>query len=464
MTILSILVFLAPVLTGILFVHLLWAERTLQAILFKIFLGAGLGLGVNSLLYFAVLMGGLDARLLLAIQLAVVLVLIIFTIRKALAESWPAWKTPALSPVQWILLGAMFAALILSGLTYLNYSQARPQGAHDAWSIWNRAARFIYRDPANWTATASPDLYWATHPDYPLLVPLNVAWGWAIVQGETHRIPQVQSALFTFSLIGLMFASVGLVRSIGQASLASIVLMSTPVLVGSGFSQISDIPLSFFILAACVLMYLYFKLDHPVLMILSGFSAGLAAWTKNEGLLFVLVSFLGLLLAGRNKITAVLLPYLEGLAIPMLVVLYFKYVIAPENDIFSLGGGNTAALIADLSRYRLIIQAFFKEMWTYTGRPISLILLLAIYAAILRFDPPPRTQAGARAIAAIVVLQILGYCAIYVLTPHDLAWHLNFSFTRLIFHVYPAALFLCFTSLNEPERAFPVKMQPQAVN
>jgi hypothetical protein len=454
MTLVSFLVFLAPTLAGILIVHLVWSERRPMAVLFKIFLGAGVGLGVNSLIYFLCLLNTVNQQSIFTIQILLLVLLMIITIANETRRSVSAFRVPIVSRLQVALLTASLAAVILSGFIFLNLSIARPQGTYDTWGIWNRAARFIYRDPENWKATASPELYWATHPDYPLLVPLNVAWGWARVGAENQRIPQMQSALFTFASIGLMFTSIGLVRTLGQASLASLILMATPILLDSGYSQISDIPLSFFILATCVLMYFYFKFQKPPLLILSGVAAGLAAWTKNEGAMFVVVSFIGLSLASRRNISRTLFPYLLGLLVPLLIVLYFKLVIAPGNDIFSLGDGNTAALITDLSRYWQILRALFKELANYAGWPVSIFILLAVYAALMRFDIAPDAHAGTRAVAGIVIFQLLGYCAIYVLTPHDLAWHLNFSFARLIFHFYPAGIFLYFCSVTAPEKVF----------
>lgn len=454
MTLVSVFVFLAPVLAGLLIVHLNWQERTAWAILFKICLGAGLGLGISSLVYFLGLLGAMDRQGIFIVQVLLLVLIILIAVLREKGKKEFTLGLPSLSGVQLALFVAALAAVVLSGLIYINLTQTRPQGTYDAWSIWNRAARFIYRDPENWSATASPQLYWAAHPDYPLLIPMNVAWGWDIVGTESQRIPQVQSALFTFASIGLMFTSIGMLRTMGQASLASIILMSTPVLLEAGYPQIADIPLSFFILASCVLMYMYFRYESPVLLVLSGFAAGLAAWTKNEGLLFVMTSFTGLLVVARGNFRRTLVTYLAGLAIPMAVVLYFKLAIAPPNDMLSMGEASLVDRFTEGSRFWLVGQALFKELWNYAGWPGGIVLQLAGYAFLVRLDIPAGARRGSLVVAVIVLAQILGYCIIYVLTPHDLAWHLNFSFARLIFHIYPAAIFLYFCSVTDPERIF----------
>jgi hypothetical protein len=55
-------------------------------------------------------------------------------------------------------------------------------------------------------------------------------------------------------------------------------------------------------------------------------------------------------------------------------------------------------------------------------------------------------------LAALPALQFLGYFAVYVLTPHDLVWHMGTALTRLILHLSPAILFLFFCALPAPER------------
>jgi hypothetical protein len=456
MTVLSFIAYLVPALLGILIVHFMWDERNGLGIFLKLCLGAGLGLGGNSLVYFLTLLFGVDHQTLLFAQGGfLVLLFAIAMYRENKSGRRAIFEPSSLSRLQFILVSAALLAVVIAGFIFINLSTARPQGARDAWSIWNRAARFIYRDPENWQATLAPELYWATHPDYPLLIPLNVAWGWETINKETNRTPMVQSALFVFGTIGLMFASVGLARSVGQASLATLVLIGTPILLDIGYAQISDIPLGFFILAASALMYLHFKYEDSNLLVLSGFSAGLAAWTKNEGMLFVITSFSALLLfASRKNTTRILARYAAGLAAPLLMILYFKFFLAPPNDIFSSAESNLLENVTALPRYGLILKYFLESLAAFPGWSLNIFIQLAIYAAIMKWDIPSWSNLGNRLVSSIIVFQLAGYCLIYLVTPHDLEWHLYFSFTRLIFHLYPAGIFLFFSVINEPEKVF----------
>jgi hypothetical protein len=83
MIILSFLIFLAPVISGVLLVHWLWSERTGMAMLLKLCLGIGLGLGANSFVYFLSLLLGLDFRILEILQISILVFLAILTVVKA---------------------------------------------------------------------------------------------------------------------------------------------------------------------------------------------------------------------------------------------------------------------------------------------------------------------------------------------------------------------------------------------
>lgn len=49
----------------------------------------------------------------------------------------------------------------------------------------------------------------------------------------------------------------------------------------------------------------------------------------------------------------------------------------------------------------------------------------------------------------MVVLQLGGYYLIYLITPHPVAWQLEFSLDRLLLHVYPVMLFLWFALVRD---------------
>ncbi|MBL8062773.1 MAG: glycosyltransferase family 39 protein [Anaerolineales bacterium] len=444
MTLLSFITFIPTVILGTLIVHLIWPEKSLTAILLKFSLGTGLGLGISSILYFLVLQIAPGRVNMLILQAILLIPLFIASYSKAKFPRIADLQIPAMSWLQWGLFTIFIASLVISGLVFVNYITSRPQGVFDAWSIWNRAARFIHRDPENWIATLSPELPLLRHADYPLLIPLNVAWGWDLLGNETLRISMMQSILFTFGTIFLMFSALASTQTLGQASLASVILMGISGIVASGTNLVADVPVTYFVLASGILMYMFTQRNEFPLLILSGFMAGLAGWTKNEGLLFIAVSPFALIAAAPSKIRQSFLYYMAGLIIPLLVILYFK-TLAPANDLMTNSGASLIEKITDLTRYELIIRSFATDVFRRET------IFLFIYMLIMWNGFAWKRWHGILALAMLLVLQVLGYAGIYLITPYDLEWHLVTSQYRLFMQIIPLALFLCFSISTDPE-------------
>lgn len=454
MTAPSLLIFLLPALIGSFLIHLLWPERSGLALLLKVSLGVGAGLGLSSFLFFLSLLIAPGKINMLVVQTILLIALALAVIVRERGKKWPALKWPALSSLQWGLVGAVFLALIFAGLTFFNIYNARTQGAFDAWGIWNRAARFIYRDPENWRATTSASLYYLAHADYPLLVPLNVTWGWEILGSETPRLPMMQGLFFLLACVGVLFASVSLTKSLGQASLASLILMGTPMFLLTGAGQLSDVPVAYFMLSTCALIFLYFKSRQSSLLVLAGFMAGLGGWSKNEGLLLIAGSLAVLVVLTFNDKWKPLLWYIAGLTLPLVVILYFKIALVQPSELLAGGNNDRLAKILDLSRYWIILKHLGQEFLLFGNWPFSILIGLIVYAFVMNAGFPFNSMRGFYAVAAIIALQLLGYCAIFVITPYDLEWHIRTSLGRLALHVFPAGVFLLFSSITEPEKVF----------
>jgi hypothetical protein len=489
----SILIYIPAVAIGFLLVHLLWPERGMFALLFKFFLGIGAGLGLTSLLYFIILLVMPVGFPFLTLQIIILFILFFLTIRRERNMQYATRNISSRSEAErtnyelritnyqsLITYYSLLASILITLASFINFSIRRDQGAFDAWMIYNRAARFIFRDPANWQATLSPDLYWGFHADYPLLVSSNVAWAWTALGTENIRVPLVQSGLFLFACIGLLFTALAQVKGIRQAGLAAIILMSISGFVRSGSGQTADVPLAFFMLASMTIMSLRARSakQSPVMdddqtedvraersrsvllgkatfsgsdifLVLSGFMAGLAGWTKNEGLLFITVSVVILFLFFTwTKSLREFIYFGLGLAFPALVILYFKS-ITPAGDLFSGSLADILARITDPTRYLLILKSLGSEFLSFGGWPVPLLLFIVLLFLVFGSKPEAEMKQTLRALSAIIVLQLLGYLAIYLITPHDLSWQIDTAFDRNVLQIFPSFLFLFFASIRD---------------
>lgn len=451
----GLLVYFPAILVGFFLVHLIWPQRDLMGLLLTFFLGIGAGLGLTSFLYFIVLLLAPSGTFFISLQLAVLVVLLLLILYRERNTKWSF--SFQLTRPQLFLFLAFCIFLLITLASFINFSVRRDQGAFDAWMIYNRAARFIYRDTTHWQATLSPELYWGFHPDYPLMISLNVAWAWNILGSENIRAPLMQSGFFLFACIGLLFTGLARTKSIGQASIAAILLMSVSGFVRSGSGQTADVPLIFFLLAGIILLYLATQQnDATSLYILAGFMTGLAGWAKNEGLLAGVVTLVVLFLYSLNQ--KKLLPFLQfivGFFLPSVIVLYFKIALAPPSDLFVGSLSDNLAKVVDPQRYFLIFKAILDQILHFGDWPFSIILSLLVYGLVFGFKVTEYSRDAIRIIMAIIGLQLLGYIGVYLITPHDLAWHLGTSFSRTIMQVFPPLLFLFFCAIPEPEKLFP---------
>ena len=452
----SLAVFAPPILSGVLIAHFLWpGKNDLIGISLKLFLGIGLGLGISSLFYFIYLIFFAGAPYFLYIEFVLFFILLAvayFTQKKAVYARAPRLQINFLQIA--ILMIAGFVT-VTSFISLVNYSRQRANGDWDAWMIFNRAARFIYRGPETWQDAFSKDIDLIFHADYPPLLALNIASRWGILNKETNYVPMFLGFLFSLAALGLCFSALASLKSLGQAGLGLILLAGVSFFLSEGGRETADLPLAYYILASVVLLFFYYHENRPILMVFAGFTAGLAAWTKNEGSLFVFASLGVIAVDGLWKRSFQrIYTYLIGLLLPMGLLVYFKFYLAPPSEFFSAGKSKIIQDLMDLSRYQLIFD-YFKNFFLHVGgwENVGIFLILCFY--FLLFHSPIKNNSSAVVISiAVLACQIIGYYVLYLISPYDLVWHLSYSLNRLFVQVYPATVFTILIASYTPETIF----------
>lgn len=189
------------------------------------------------------------------------------------------------------------------------------------------------------------------------------------------------------------------------------------------------------------------------LPLLAGITAGLSAWTKNEGLLFLVAIVLAQFTAAASSRdwrvhTRQMLFFSAGLLPVLLIILYFKLSLAPPNDLISsLGWRTTVGRILDFSRYSLITRVFLEEMVRFP------VLLLAFYLLCLGIPSNEQRRSEGTPLLWVLGTMLLGYFLAYVTTPQNLSWHLDTSLRRLLLQLWPSAVFTFFLFVRTPEEA-----------
>jgi hypothetical protein len=273
------------------------------------------------------------------------------------------------------------------------------------------------------------------------------------------------SLIFTFATLGLLISSLATLRGFTSAAMAGIALASTPFFVEQAASQYADIPLSFFFLAAIALMHLYQQrsaTNHDGtergLLVLLGAATGFAAWTKNEGLLFLFAFLVSQIAsaawrrrppASESRLNSGhdLVVLLLAIVPFLLLILWFKHSIAPSGDLFS-GPEAMIHKILTPTRYWAILRWYGKEFLRFGNWVVPTTILFVAISFLGSSSGFRRQNTALRCSILTLALTFCGYFAVYVITPNDLYWHLRFSLNRLFLQVWPATIFLFFLSLN----------------
>ncbi len=404
--------------------------------------GAGTcaGIGISSCLFFVCRLAVPGApRLALFAEVAILIGLAYEIWRKRhMVTTAPAAQVP-FTP---LLALAIVLALAVATGAMADAWEANPQGNWDAWSIWNLRARFLAADGTLPQRAWSPALSW-THPEYPLLISAFVARCWTYSGSIADAGPIATSYVFFIALIAILTGGLAAWRSRTLGLLCGLALLGSPHFLHEVPAQYADIPLACYFAAAIM----FALLDRPLL---AGLFSGLAAWTKDEGLLFLVVFLAATAILRRSQFwrtAAAAMPFAILAAI-------FKFALAPRLTT-TFGGG-----AADPARIGQVLAALAHESAAMSMGWYHPLLPLIALAIALRFEKTRRQDllfAG-----SIPIAMLVGYVGIELITSNDLSWQLQTSLSRLLVQIWPALLLFVFACLRTPESAAIVEPQKKA--
>ena len=348
------------------------------------------------------------------------------------------------------LVGIVFvqAAVVATVIAVRSY-QAEPFGGWDAWAIWNMHARFFFHGGASWPELLRvPSIHW-THPDYPWVVSASIARVWTWIGSDAPWGAGIVSLAFAAATVALLVAIVDCVRGRVVAWIGGLALIGTPFFVT--FHEHADVPLGCAMLAALAAIVLVARQPQARggWWWLAGGCTGMAAWVKNEGLLFALVTAGVLALhTWRARTWRNAAGFVGGLALAALPLVAFKLVAGASNDLLEQPLGPRLAWLFDPRRHAIIGE------WLARAAPrfgewhvLPFVVMAAAFAA-----PGGRKLNGAeRTLPAIVLLMLAGYYVVYLLSPHNLSEHLETSLVRLLLQLWPLVILAwCLTVPADP--------------
>lgn len=339
---------------------------------------------------------------------------------------------------------ALFCGILFAILCFTTQILNEPHGELDAIGIWNYKARFFFR-AENWTDLFNVNV---AHKDYPLLIPSLISGIYTLIGKESIFVSIFVAATFTFSIPTLIYSSINIIKNNINASLVTLFFLMIPSYIERGAQQLADVPLALYILSTVVLLAQNKKfLSERSNLILAGLTSGFALWTKNEGLLFLLV--LILVFSYRNWIKKItkLKYFIIGIAPILFVYLSFKIGFPFKNDLFSrIELSKAIAQILDIERHKLISYRFSRLIKDIlqVAWPFLPILFLITTKKCIKLNQLKKNIK----FFLVPSITLLGYYCIYLISYVDLNWHLQTSLYRLFIQIIPSFLFAIGISID----------------
>lgn len=424
-----------------------WAWRTALAV--------PAGMGATSLVFFALTWSGAVSRVSILVTEGVILAACIAVLWRR--RSAPEADVRPARPFTWnwlLRIAALLAlALLLAGFQIT--TGAAPHGEWDASFIWNLRARFLASGTDAWQYAVSPSINreftGASHPGYPLLLSAFIARCWMLAGAVTQTAPAAASLAGSLATLLLLFAAAAWRRGESLALLAVLILLASELWVAQTAMQYSDVLLGLALLGAIAFCGAAIEEGWtPRLALLAGVMGGIAAWTKNEGLV-VLPGVLALVLwrGGWRPLGWAA----AGALPPALATFLLKTVLVTHvESTFPTTAGEVLARITTLERWLEAAKGYagaFADLGFAYTHPL---LLLAILAFALRDGGAERRRTAALAALPAAALLAGGFGAL-VVTSAQQGWHIGTAVSRLVAQLWPALLYSVALALKTPEEA-----------
>ncbi|MFZ5801786.1 MAG: hypothetical protein ACOY3K_01565 [Candidatus Omnitrophota bacterium] len=376
--------------------------------------------------------------------------------RRSFSSKLGLWiKTLAIA-VAWVLLGLVMVHFVRF---YLATILADPYGRWDARYMWIVKAKFFFRDPELWKNMFSPLIGWM-HPDYPLLFPGAVAWGWSWTGSEGLIWPHMIGWTFVMSAGTFVIWYLQEATSRRWIALAGgIFFFSVEVIAYWAGELYVDIPFCCLITAATAITVLAFRRAAPGLWILGGMLAGMAAWTKNEGLVFFVWILFGTVvwnwfrkgMRWREKAKNIILE-LSGAVVPLAAVIAHKVFLAPPGDFWNRkesAGQLFEMLFGDPAKTLTVLEGFWKYLFTNPDlKGVWILFLIAFFYRIFFTDF--RSKGGEGFIFLTVIFFWIAYAVAIHVSPLPVFMQIQSALDRLLLHLVGLAILFSFEAVSNP--------------
>jgi hypothetical protein len=357
-----------------------------------------------------------------------------------------------LFPDKFPAIDIILYSIIFFQITYvISYITMFPISGWDAWTIWFLKAEAFFID-GGVSVRFLLDGDYGHHPDYPLMIPLSVAWVY-FTMGKVNEI--AAKLIYPLQFLSLIFIFHYFVKKHSNQRMALLftaMISLTPIILvhAAGFPVriwtlytgdyvgYSDLTLSIIFFMAGAFLYLFIKEEKIPWAILAALFLAMGAWTKNEGLPFALF---GTLILTFHLARKKLWKHLTWVAVILFVfigpwVLFKKYHHFPLDP---FAPDITWTFVMDhFDRIKIILP----RLWHYLIQPELFNFTWLVYLLGVVLNWRFSLQNPLASLNALLLFQFLMYIFAYLISPSDLYWQLATTLERVILQLVPLSMMI----------------------
>jgi hypothetical protein len=283
------------------------------------------------------------------------------------------------------------------------------------------------------------------HPDYPLNIPLFQSFIYIALNSLNDQLVKVIFPLYFLAVVVMLYYAIRRFAGHTYSLVFTFVLASIPQFNAYAANAYLDLPLAYYSFASAIFLFEWLRERKSfALLALSAVMAGLAGWTKNEGLLYCVVSVLSMLVFFMFNFEKMKWRYVIGMvlyaAIIFLILAPWMYIRTRYHLVNTDVGAislNPLHILRQSHRLGPIFYEFQKQIFGPKKWNIFWIAVLAAFA--LNFK---KSFTGTlRYITIFLVFTVSGYIFIYLISPIDINFFLQKTWSRFLVQFLPIAVY-----------------------
>lgn len=331
------------------------------------------------------------------------------------------------SPGRGSVLLLLAATLVIGHALFATITTPIEVDFLENWGL--KAKVFWYAGGIDWRWLAEDTLL-QNHADYPPLLPMFYDAAAILGGGWDDRS---LGLLFTAFAVAILLMSESALRCAhpGRTLAVPLGVVALTPLALTPWIGLGEGPLIAYLGAAALLLDRASVLSTPAAATLAGVLLGFAALTKNEGMTLIIAGAVALVIARAPRLILRLWP---ALALALLWIIP-RTLFGLETDLAA--GNPLSRLAAQIASPGELLGSLARAA---VGKPLLWIGIAA--ALVLAGSVIIRRE---KLLLTIVAVQAGFYLLAYLVTPHDIGWHVRWSWERLVSHL---AFLLTFAVLS----------------